>query len=208
MKNNKLSSISVFKIIQNIISKYSYKNMISHLCKIGEVSRSGYYNYLNSSDKRTSKEEKDLELKHIILKAFNHRGYKKESRSIKMVLEHEFNRVINRKCIQRIIRKYNILCPIRKANPYCRMMKATQEHTIVPNTLNREFKQGLVGNVLLTDITYLTYGAFNRAYLSNIKDASTNEILSYHISESLVIDIATETVKKLMRNHNKMEPMK
>lgn len=35
--------------------------MISHLCKIAEVSRSGYYNYLNSSDKRTSKEEKAYE---------------------------------------------------------------------------------------------------------------------------------------------------
>ncbi|MBC2473096.1 DDE-type integrase/transposase/recombinase, partial [Clostridium saccharobutylicum] len=77
-------------------------------------------------------------------------------------------------------------------------------HTVLPNTLNREFKQGLVGKVLLTDITYLTYGATNRAYLSTIKDASTNEILSYHLSESLTLDIATETVKKLMRNHKKL----
>jgi transposase InsO family protein len=204
VKNNKLSSTSIFKIIQSIISKYSYKNIISHLCKIAEVSRSGYYNYLNSSNKRNSKDEKDLELKHIILKAFNHRGYKKGSRSIKMVLEHEFNRVINRKCIQRIMRKYSIVCPIRKANPYRRMMKATKEHTVLPNTLNRQFKQGLVGKVLLTDITYLTYGVSNRAYLSTIKDASTNEILSYHLSESLTLDIATETVKKLMRNHKKL----
>ncbi|EJO5349517.1 transposase, partial [Clostridium botulinum] len=115
VKNNKLSSTSIFKIIQNIILKYSYKNIVSHLCKIAEVSRSGYYSYLNSSNKRNLKEEKDLELKHLILKVFNHRGYKKGSRSIKMVLDHEFNRVINRKCIQRIMRKYNIVCPIRKA---------------------------------------------------------------------------------------------
>lgn len=31
--------------------------MISHLCKIAELSRSGYHNYLNSSNKRTSKDE-------------------------------------------------------------------------------------------------------------------------------------------------------
>lgn len=204
VKNNKLSATSIFKIIQNIISKYSYKNMISHLCKLAEVSRSGYYNYLHSSNNRILKEEKDLKLKRLILKAFNHRGYKKGSRSIKMVLEHEFNRVINRKCIQRIMRKYNIVCPIRKANPYRRMMKATKEHTVLPNTLNREFKQGLVGKVLLTDITYLTYGLSNRAYLSTIKDASTNEILSSHVSETLTLDIATETVKKLIKNHRRL----
>ncbi|MBA9013723.1 transposase InsO family protein [Clostridium beijerinckii] len=128
-----------------------------------------------------------------------HRGYKKGSRSIKMVIDHEFNLIINRKCIQRIMRKYNIVCPIRKANPYRRMMKATREHVIVPNILNRKFKQGLVGKVLLTDITYLTYGSTNRAYLSTIKDASTNEILSYHLSNNLTLDIAIETVKKLMK---------
>ena len=102
------------------------------------------------------------------------------------------------------MRKYNIECPIRKANPYRRMMKATREHTVVPNILNRKFKQDLVGKVLLTDITYLTYGASKRAYLSTIKDASTNEILSYQLSNSLTLDIATETIKKLMKNQKSL----
>jgi len=204
VKNSKLSASSIFVIIQHIILAYNYKNMVSHLCEVALVSRSGYYNYLKSTGKRNRREEKDLELKDIILKAFNHRGYKKGSRSIKMVLENEFNLIINRKCIQRIMRKYNIECPIRKANPYRRMMKATREHTVVPNILNREFKQDLVGKVLLTDITYLTYGASNRAYLSTIKDASTNEILSFQLSNSLTLDIATETIKKLMKNHKNL----
>lgn len=204
VKNNKLSATLIFEIIQTTISKFNYKNMIPHLCKIAEVSKSGYYNYLKSYDIRKYKEDKDLELKNIILKAFDHRGYKKGSRSIKMVLEHEFNRIINRKCIQRIMRKYNIVCSIRKANPYRRMLKATREHTVVPNILNREFKQGLVGKVLLTDITYLTYGVGKRAYLSTIKDAMTNEILSYHVSSNLELPIVLETVKKLVKTHKKI----
>ena len=102
------------------------------------------------------------------------------------------------------MRKYSIICPIRKANPYRRMMKATKEHTVVPNILNREFKQGLVGKVLLTDITYLTQGVSNRAYLSTIKDAFTNEILSYQLSKSLALNIAIETVEKLVRKHKKL----
>lgn len=48
-----------------------------------------------------------------------------------MVLEQEFNIILNRKCIQRIMHKYHIECPIRKANPYRRMLKATHEHTVV-----------------------------------------------------------------------------
>ena len=121
-----------------------------------------------------------------------------------MVLEQEFNIVINRKCIQRIMRKFNIKCPIRKANLYRRMMKATREHTVVPNLLNRKFKQNIPGKVLLTDITYLSYGISGRAYLSTIKDGSTNEILAYKISPRLTLDIATDTIKNLVKNHRKL----
>jgi transposase InsO family protein len=98
------------------------------------------------------------------------------------------------------MRKYEIICPIRKANPYRRMMKATKEHTVLPNLLNREFKQNVPGKVLLTDITYLFYGNGKKAYLSTIKDSSTNEILAYNLSSRLTLDIATNTVHKLINN--------
>lgn len=54
--------------------------------------------------------------------------------------------------------KYEIICPHRKANLYKKMAKATKEHLVVKNILNREFKQATPGKVLLTDITYLPYG--------------------------------------------------
>ena len=133
------------------------------------------------------------------MKAFNYKGYKKGSRSIKMVLENKFNIVYNRKRIQRIMKKFNIVCPIRKANPYKRIAKATKEHTVVPNILERNFKQNIPGKVLLTDITYLPYGNNQMAYLSTIKYGSTNEILAYNLSDRITLDIATDTIHKLMK---------
>ena len=79
-------------------------------------------------------------------------------------------------------------------------MKATQEHRVVPNILKQEFKQGIPGKVLLTDITYLFYGKGQKAYLSAIKDGSTGELLAYHVSERMTIDLATDTLKKLKKN--------
>ena len=201
VKNGKLNCSCIFNIIQNIILKYKYTSIIMHLCNVSGVSKSGYYNYLKSEDKRNAQEKKDLKLKEMVLKAYEHRGYKKGSRSIKMTLEQEFSWVINRKCIQRIMRKYSIKCPIRKANPYRRMMKATREHTVLPNLLNRQFKQEVAGKVLLTDITYMPYSNSSMAYLSTIKDSSTNEILSYHLSERITLDIATKTIEKLIKNN-------
>lgn len=98
------------------------------------------------------------------------------------------------------MKKYSIICPFRKANPYRRMMKATQEHSVMPNLLNREFKQGVLGKVLLTDITYLFYGKGQKAYLSAIKDGSTGELLAYHVSERMTIEWVTDTLKKLKKN--------
>ena len=66
--------------------------------------------------------------------------------------------------------------------------------------LNREFKQGVPGKVLLTDITYLPYNGNCMAYLSTIKDASTNELLAYHVSDRITLHIATKTIHKLMNN--------
>lgn len=74
-----------------------------------------------------------------------------------MTLERQFHITYNLKRIRSIMRKYKIVCPIRRANPYKKMLKDTQEHSVLPNLLNREFKQEIPGKVLLTDITYLYY---------------------------------------------------
>ena len=198
VRNHRLKPIKVFGLIKNIISKFNLIRMVKYLCQIADVSTSGYYKFLKSTEFRKYRGANDLKAKEIILKAFNHRGYKKGSRSIKMTLENEFGIKMNRKKIQRIMRKYDIVCPIRKVNPYKRMAKATKEHRVVENKLNREFKQNIPGKVLLTDITYMPYGNNKMAYLSTVKDSSTNEILAYNLSNSLAIEPVTETIDKLV----------
>lgn len=170
------------------------------------VSRSGYYNYYSSKslNKRDTRDKQDELVRDIILKAYHSKRRKKGAKQIKMTLEGQFNIIYNLKRIRRIMKKYNIICPIRKANPYRRMMKATKEHRVVPNKLNREFKQNVPGKVLLTDITYLNYSNNKRAYLSTIKDGSTNEILAYKLSKNITIDIVTETIDILIKNHKNL----
>lgn len=199
-RSEKLQTNQIFKLIQETIEENDFKNLTKYFCDLTGVSRSGYYSFLKASKHRLEKEVVDREAKATILKAFNRHGYKKGSRSIKMVLENEFGIVYSRKKIQRIMRKYQIVCPYRKSNPYKKIAKATKEHQVVPNQLNREFKQGIPGKVLLTDITYLPYGNKAMAYLSTIKDGSTNELLAYHISDRITLDIATKTIDKLMSN--------
>lgn len=107
---------------------------------------------------------------------------------------------MNVKKIRRLMDKYGLFCPIRKANPYRRMAKALKTSNVAGNLLNREFEAHGARKVLLTDITYVPYhGTF--CYLSTILDAFTKQILAYRVSESLEIDFVLETVHSLVREH-------
>ncbi|WP_434091785.1 IS3 family transposase [Rossellomorea vietnamensis] len=198
----KLSADQKFNLIRSTIKKYNLKRMVAYLCNIAGVSRQGYYNYFSPKqiERRKEKEKKDEVLRDLVLQAYKFKKRKKGARQIKMVLKGQFKIVFNLKRIRRIMNKYDIQCPFRRANPYKRIMKATQEHKVVPNLLKREFKQDSPYKVLLTDITYLYFGKGQRAYLSTIIDASTNEVLAHNVSERITLDIATDTLKKLKKN--------
>ena len=88
VKNNKLTPSKIFELIHGLISKFDLKGMTKQLCKISNISTSGFYRPLNTQTYINTKENKDLKSR------------------------------MNRKKIQRIMRKYNIICPIRKSNPY------------------------------------------------------------------------------------------
>lgn len=171
------------------------------LCEIAHVSRSGYYNWVNSEDIRNKKESRDQKSFELILQAYQYRGYDKGARGIYMRLIHMNPPVImNIKKIRRLMKKYNLFCPIRRANPYRRMAKALKTNNVADNILNREFKLHGPRMVLLTDITYIAYNN-TRCYLSVILDAFTKEALSYVLSASLEVDFVLETVNILIENH-------
>ena len=66
-----------FAIIHDIINTPGNVLRIDELCKTAGVSRSGYYNWLKSEDKRKEKDMQDRKDFELILEAFKHRGYDK-----------------------------------------------------------------------------------------------------------------------------------
>ena len=190
-----------FQVIRDMVIAEGSRLSVSMLCDIAGVSRSGYYRWVNAENVRIERENKDRADFELILKAYNHRGYKKGARSIYMCMLHwDPPVVMNIKKIRRLMNKYGLLCPIRKANPYRRMAKALKTNNVAGNLLNREFEKHGARSVLLTDITYIPYnGKF--AYLSTILDAYTKQILSYVLSDSLEVDFVLETVENLIAQH-------
>ena len=168
---------SAFQIIHDCLARADNRLSVKELCSLAGVSRSGFYAWEKAADARAAQEEQDRRDFDLILTAYKVRGYSKGAKSIYMRLMHMDSPVImNFKKIRRLLEKYSLVCPVRKANPYRRMVKALKTNNVAGNLLKRQFEEFGPRMVLLTDITYIPYnGTF--AYLSTILDAYTRQIL-------------------------------
>ena len=187
-----------YAIIYETIRNDNNALSISYMCEIAGVSRSGFYAWLDAAPTRDRRDEQDRKDFDLILEAYRFRGYRKGARSIYMRLLH-IGVIMNVKKIRRLMKKFNLVCPMRKANPYRRMAKALATSNVAPNIVKREFKQE-PRKVLLTDITYLFFEG-GKCYLSTILDAFTHEILAYQLSMSLKVDFVLDTVDQLVEQH-------
>lgn len=175
-----------FQLIANI------NGDMSMLCGIANVSRSGYYKW-NAMSREKSKDYDD----YMLIKEIFDRGKGKYGwRTIQMKLQSEKGIRVNHKKIQRIKNKYGLHTKIRRINPYKAIMKKEQEHRTFDNLLDREFKQDTPLRTLSTDITYIPFkNSFT--YLSVVKDIASREVVSWHVSPYLHMDIVLKTLDGL-----------
>ena len=199
-EKKEFGKIDLCILIEEMLSKPENRASIKALCEAVGISRGTYYYYINHKQEREEREEKDLENLYFVQKAFDSTPYYKSgSRSIYDILKNDFDIVFNRKKIQRVMRKFNLVCPIKTRNPYKGIWKATEEDRVAPNIVNRHFKTGEVRKVLLTDITYIKHQD-RFSYLSVILDAQTGEPIAHKLSTNMKMDFVLNTLKQLNPN--------
>ncbi|GEB34510.1 hypothetical protein BPA01_40900 [Brevibacillus parabrevis] len=194
-----LPSSEGFQLINLVLRKHSLQRVTRYLCQIAEVSPSGYYRWCRAEEHRQLREAADERDFLLIKEHFEALKGKAGALVIKMRLARLNGVVMNHKKIRRLMRKFKLVTVIRKANPYRKMAKATQEHRTCPNLLERQFDQGIPEKVLLTDITYLRYGTGQWAYLSCVKDGATKQILAHYLSSTLELSLVKRTLAQLIR---------
>lgn len=188
-------------IPNKIILQLSKKYDVEILCHIAWVSVSWYYTFKRkhlSWDTKEHKEQEDVAMIRAIADKYNRKYW---YRMITMKLSQK-GIIMNHKKVNRLMRKYNLLSIIRKKKPYAQIMKATQEHNIATNILNRKFWWLKAFTKLWTDISYLRF-QWKWIYLSIIKDMSSWEILSHEISNNLALGFVQDTMRNLSRNRNR-----
>ena len=188
-----------FQLIQEEIQQEDNLLSVGRLCDLACVSRSGYYRWVSAADSRAQREERDRRDFELILEAYRFRGRNKGARGIHMRLLH-MGILMNIKKIRRLMKKYQLVCPIRKANPYRQMMRAIQTSHRADNIVNRNFTQAGPRTILLTDITYIP-DEEGYCYLSSVKDAVTRECLAHVLSRRIKEEFVLQTIEQLMGRH-------
>lgn len=156
---------------------------------------SGYYKYLKEKEIRKNKDNDD----HLLIKkVFDNKKGKVGARKIKM----ELKEVMNLKKVRRIMKKYGLVCKIRRINKARVSLKKNKENMFVKNLLNREFKQKTPHTYASTDITYIKHR--NRfSFLSVIKDLATGEVLVWKLSREMNLNLIMDTIDNLKRYFGK-----
>jgi len=162
------------------------------LCSIAKVSRSGYYQWLKSTDE-TDKDYND----YLLIKAIFDKGKAKYGwRTVKMGLEREKKVIMNHKKISRIMKKYSLVTKIRRKNPYKAIMQKTAEHRTFANRLDRVFTQTIPYRFFCTDITYMFFNS-RVAYLSVIKDIASGEVVAWYLLPHITMELVLKTIDQM-----------
>lgn len=189
-----LTKSEKFALIAGVAEKRPL-TQVTAMCRAMGVSRSGYYKWKASAPARAAREAADLEARAQVEQAFLSHGFRKGSRQVRDSLRRDQGVVMNLKKVQRVMRKYGIAFKRRRKNPY-RPIGADGLPKVAPNVLDRNFHQGELRKVLVTDITYMPC-VEGFSYLSAILDAESDELIGHVASLSLEEEFVLETFDQI-----------
>ena len=158
------------------------------MCRVIQVSRSGYYEWLNNPEGNRAKKDKNLisMIKLIFEEGRGNYG----SRTIKKKLERE-GELISRRRIIRLMRQADLRCKTK------RKFKSTTDSKhnlpIAPNLLNRNFEIDQPNFCYVGDITYV---ATNEGwlYLATVIDLYSRKIVGWSMADNMKADLVNNAL--------------
>lgn len=179
------------KLKYRVIERFRGKYSIEAMCKVFEVSRSGYYDWR----KRQEEVPKDKWLVDLIIECQQRSKQTYGIRRVRRWLQRQKGKNVNLKAILRIMRKLNLLSQIRRRKPYRHYQEVAHKY---PNLLNRQFEQKKPNQFWATDITYIPIPN-GMLYMCAVLDLCGRKVLAYRIAGNMATSLVTDTIRDAMR---------
>jgi putative transposase len=166
------------------------------MCKTLEVSKSGYYDWINR--KPSERKKFNNLLLYVIKEVYEESNEVYGSKRIhKEVLKRNYC------CSARLVEKLMKMAKIRsKISSKFRVVTTDSKHNlpISKNILNREFEANAPNEKWVSDITYIKVGN-NWMYLCIILDLFNREIVGWELSSSLETTLVVNAFEKAIQLH-------
>ena len=182
------------RVKYEVIKRHEKEYPISAMCRILDVSRSGYYDYL----KRAAAGDRDIALAEQIRqcqeRSHHTYGYRRVHQWLKQRDVHR-----NPKTILRIMQKYGLLSEIRRRRKWVQMGQQVHKYQ---NLLDRKFHANQPNSKWVTDISYI-HTQEGVLYLSMIRDLYDNSIVAYKTATKQTVNLVLDTIHLAMKKEKK-----
>jgi hypothetical protein len=156
---------------------------IERMCRLARVSRAGYCRFWQASAPRQHDAQVRDAIQRIALANSRHRGY----RYITHQLRRDLGVVVNHKCVRRLMREDNLLCP-RQRSFVPHTTDSRHRWRIVPN-LARGLQLSAPDQLWMADITYIRLQE-EFAYLAVVLDAYSRFVVGWAMADHLRAGLA------------------
>ena len=173
-----------------VIERFREKYPIESMCRIFQVSRSGYYAWR----KRQNTEAKDQWLVDLIVECQQKCNQTYGCRRVRRWIQRNLGRKVNLKAILRIMRKLDLLAQIRRRKKYTQYQQALHKY---PNLLQRAFDQQSPNKFWVTDITYIPTPS-GMLYMCAVIDLCGKMVMAYRIGDDMTSSLVTDTIRDAM----------
>jgi putative transposase len=175
-------------VIYHYREEYPVQAMSAYL----EVSRSGYYAWLQRMDRADPDQENMDRVKAVYLQNRKVYGY----RRITYALQQKYGVKLNHKAVYRLMRKLGLRSVARKRKVYKHVEQISHLHHD-PDLLQRNFSASCPNQKWVTDITYIQTRQ-GTLYLSVIKDLYDGFIVSHQTSPHGSVELVTATLRQAL----------
>ena len=171
------------------ISQHRGQYPVTLMCRVLQVSPSGFYSWLSRPESRRAKEDKVIKLR--LIEAYRKSdGTYGSPRLLLDLVDEGFE--IGRKRVQRLMREEGIV-GVHRRRQRVSLTKQDESQTPAPDLIERDFKASAPNQKWVADITYIATDE-GWLYLAIIMDLYSRRIVGWSMAETLEATIVKDAL--------------
>jgi putative transposase len=181
-------------VIYQFIKEHEGEFRVVKMCEVLQVSKSGYYDWLNRPQSNQSKRRQEL-TKEILRVYFDSNQIYGSPKIQKKLLNEGI--LTSERNVQRIMETEAIRS--KTVKKYKATTNSDHDKPIYPNILNQDFSTTVPGEIWVSDITYV-WTKEGWLYLASVMDLYSRKIIGFNMGSRLTKELAITALDRAMIN--------